>query len=209
MLVIFTVLIMLIVAYALFSQGLLTAFTMLVNVFLAGLVAFNFWEPLAGLLAQQLGSTPVRGFEDWICLVGLFCITLVALRVATSLLAGIELELPPALQQGGGAVCGLVTGYLAAGFLVCAMQTLPLSDDFLGFSARVDLAGGARRFLPPDRVWLALMQRSSFGPLASDGDGFDPRGYFELGYARHRRYESGHDPIDYSGEDIPIRRGGQ
>jgi hypothetical protein len=209
MLAIFTLLLVLIVGYALFSQGLLTAFTTMVNVLLAGLVAFNFWEPAASMLAQQLSGTPVLGFEDYICMVGIFGIVLVVLRIATGLLATTELELPPAMQQGGAAVCGMITGYLTAGFLVCAMQTLPLPDDFLGFSARADLAGGVRRYLPPDRVWLAMMQRGSFGPLATDGDGFDPRGYFELGYARHRRTSSGHAPLDYYGEDIPIKRGAQ
>ena len=74
---------------------------------------------------------------------------------------------------------------------------------------RVDSAGGVRRYLPPDRVWLAMMQRGSQGPLATDGDGFDPRGYFELGYLRHRRYGSNREPLGYSGEDIPINHGGK
>src|SRR5438270_12083465 len=115
MLAAFTVLIVLVVGYALFSQGLLTAFTTLVNVFLAGLLAFNFWEPIAGVVEKQIGNTPVKGYEDWICLIFLFCVALVALRVITTLLAITEPALPPAVQSTGAAICGLLTGYLTAG----------------------------------------------------------------------------------------------
>jgi hypothetical protein len=205
----FTILVCLIVGYALYSQGLLTAFAALVNVFLAGLVTFSFWEPLAAELEKQISNTPVKGYEDWICMILIFCITLVILRVITSLLIVSEPVLPPIVQNGGAAICGMLAGYLVAGFLVCAMQTLPLPEDFVGFSVRVDSVGGARRFLPPDRVWLAMMQRGSEGPLASDGSGFDPRGYFELSYLRHRRYGSNREPLNYSGEDVPINHGGK
>jgi hypothetical protein len=209
MLTVFTIVIVLAVGYAFFLQGLLTSFAMLVNVFLAGLVAFNFWEPLATELEKSLAGTFADGFEDWICLMGLFCITLTALRVITNIFAANEPQIMPMAQQFASGFCGLITGYLTAGFLICAMQTLPLSEDFLGFSGRVEIAGGSRRFLPPDRVWLALMHRASLGPLYNEGEGFDPRGYFELGYLRHRRYSATRDPLKYSGEDMPMDHGGQ
>jgi hypothetical protein len=208
MLIVFTVVIMLVVAYAFFLQGLLTAFTMLVNVFLAGLVAFNFWEPIAKELERALGGSPVVGYEDFICLIVLFCVTLVVLRVATNSMSRNEPELPPAVQQGGAVVCGLLTGYLAAGFLTCALQTLPIEQDFFGFSARVEAgSNGLRGVLPPDRVWLALVRRGSVGPLSADGDGFDPRAYFELGYQRHRRFGEKTEPQRYAGEDVIIQHG--
>jgi hypothetical protein len=209
MLAAFTIVVVLAVAYAFFLQGLLTAFAMLVNVFIAGLVAFNFWEPIAAELDQSLHGTFVEGYEDWICMIGLFCVTLTVLRLITNVIAANEPEVQPIVQQGGAAVCGALTGYLTAGFIICAMQTLPLSADFLGFNSKVEYVSGVRRFLPSDRVWLALMQRGSLGPLSTDGDGFDPRGYFELGYQRHRRYSAGSDPKRYRGEDIPISRGNQ
>src|SRR5437870_4563782 len=47
MLVLGTLALMAGVAYAFFREGLFTAATTLVNVFLAGLLTFNFYEPLA------------------------------------------------------------------------------------------------------------------------------------------------------------------
>ena len=63
----------------------------------------------------------------------LFLVTLALLRGLTNSLAATEMDFPPAVQQGGAAFFGVVTGYLVAGFLVCAIQTLPLSERFLGF----------------------------------------------------------------------------
>jgi hypothetical protein len=206
MLAAFTVVVTLAVGYAFSLQGVLTSFAMLVNVFLAGVVAFNFFEPLAAQLPVQ--DTFADGYQDWICLIGLFVITLIVLRVVTNLIAVNEPEVLPIASQIGSVLCGLVTGYLVSGFIICAMQTLPIQEDFLGFSSKVEQYGGvARRFLPSDRVWLAMMHRASVGPLATEGDGFDPRGYFELGFQRHRRYNSRGETIRYHGEDQPISRG--
>jgi uncharacterized membrane protein required for colicin V production len=207
MLAFITVVIVLAVGYAFFTQGLLTAFTMLVNVLISGVVAFSFFEPLAFQLDDMLNGSFAHGYEDWACLIVLFCVTLTALRVLTNSIAASEPELYPIVQQGGALVCGMLTGYLIVGFIVCAMQTLPIPEDFLGFSSRVDPAGGVRRFLPPDRVWLAIMRRASLVALSSDDEGFDPRGYFELGYQRHRRYGINRDPMKYSGEEVPLNHG--
>jgi hypothetical protein len=208
MLTVLTILIMLATAYAFFGQGLLTAFAMTVNVLVAGLVAFCFFEPLADALRQAISGSPVEGYEEWICMMGLFVISLGLLRLTTNAVAPSEPELMPILQQIGGALCGLVTGYLAAGFIVCAMQTLPIAEDFLGFSAKIEAAGGMRRYLPPDRVWLAMMQAASTGPLDND-ETFDPHGYFELSYQRHRRFGETRDPIRYAHEDEPVNHGEQ
>src|SRR6266852_4062581 len=58
-----TIAITLALAYAYYREGLFTAFTMFCNVFLGGLIAFNFWEPLAALLEPILAGTFLRGYE--------------------------------------------------------------------------------------------------------------------------------------------------
>ena len=112
----------------------------------------------------------------------LFAVALGLLRLAVNNLANAHLEYHPFLRQGGTVVFGLLTGYLASGFLLCVLQTLPLQVNFLQFDYRVEKnAGGADtlRVLPPDHVWLALMR----GAMPE----FDPDGTFELRYARFRR----------------------
>src|SRR6185437_3670801 len=171
-----TVLIMLVVAYAFWRQGVLPACAMALNVFLAGLVAFNFFEPIAAELDPMLAESFLHGYEDSLCLVVLFSIMLVFLRWATNALIHATLDYHPILQQGGAVLFGLMTGYLVAGFLLCVAQTLPFDQHFMHFESKVvtDAPGAkARRVMPPDRVWLALMHRASETSLSWDAP-FDP-----------------------------------
>jgi hypothetical protein len=213
-----TVLVMAAIAYAQFKEGVFTSFVMLVNVMIAGVVACNFFEPLADLMADITKGTFMQGTEDFIMLVLLFLITLTALRFATNNIAPTEIEFHPILFQAGSILCALLTGYVLVGFFVVAMQTLPLDEHFMGFEAEVttepsyqylhrsgsstadkretagEKRGGEmlRRIFPPDRIWLAMMQRASYGSLGngdrSERNGFDPQSNFPLRYERYRRY---------------------
>ncbi len=201
-----SVVIMAVCAYAYWREGLLTAFTMFVNVFLAGLVAFNFFEPVADVLDPMVRGTFLSGYEDVLALMGLFCPTLALLRYLTNRLAGNDLEYPPALWRGGGVLFGLAAGYLVAGFLACVLQTIPWHENFLGFDPQYNPQGQAkaiRTVLPADRVWLGLMHRAGAYAFANneekpgpDSSGslydryvtFDRNASFELRYARMRRY---------------------
>ena len=188
MLVLLTFVVMGIVAYSYFREGVLTALTMLVNVFVAGLVAYNFWEPLATELESSFTGSFLEGFEDGVCLFALFTLTLGALRAITFNLAPQDIEMPALVQQVASTAIALLTGYLVAGFLLCLLQTLPLGEKFLGFDMAVDSIPKPRRLVPPDRVWLGLMYRAGTGPLSqADATTFDPEGTFELRYAKLRR----------------------
>ena len=185
MFALFTVVVMLIVAYCFFREGVLTSLCMTVNVFLAGLLAFNFYEPVASGLEGMVSGSFLDGCEDALALFVVFAPVLGVLRLITHNLANTEVEMPALVQQIVSVVVGLLCGYLLAGFLVCLLQTLPLGEHFLGFDPQVQ-QGGMRKVLPPDRVWLAMMSRASEGPLAQ-GQRFDPEGTFTLRYAKMRR----------------------
>ena len=190
-----TLVVMALVTYAFWREGLLTSLTTTVNVFLAGLAAFAFWEPLASALGPMFKDSFLQGYEDAFCLTALFAVSLGLLRLATNNLANAHLEYHPLMRQGGTVLFGLVTGYLASGFLICVLQTLPWHVNFLQFDYRVDKnPGGAKtpRVLPPDHAWLALMR----GALPD----FDPDGTFEMRYARYRRYDDGREALPYKGE---------
>jgi uncharacterized membrane protein required for colicin V production len=187
----FSFVIMMAGAYAFWRQGVLPAFAMVVNVLLAGLVAFNFFEPIAGQLGPMLTDTFLQGYEDSFSLVVLFSLTLLFLRWASNELIHTLITYNPAVQQGGAVLFGVLAGYLVAGFLTCVAQTLPATENFLQLEPRVaaDSSGNVRhRVLPPDRVWLALMHRASKTSLDWDETSvFDPDGSFEMRYAHERR----------------------
>jgi hypothetical protein len=201
-----------IIAFAYFKEGVFTAFTMLINVLLAGFIAFNFWEPIADLLERPLRGSFLNGMEDILVLVFLFALVLGLLRLATNNLAHKQVVYPLVAQQFGGAFIGLLTGYLVSGFLICVFQTLPWHENFLDFQPRADNEPGLRRVFPPDRVWLAMMRHAGALPLANRTDKqsaasvyersitFDQAGTFELRYQRYRRHGDGRRPLDYAGE---------
>jgi len=210
-----TVILMLLVAYAYFREQALTAFAMFVNVCLAGVVTCNFWEPVADWLDPILVGSFFAGFEDFVVMVLLFCVTLGLLRVATNSLAYAAVEYPAAVGQGGGIFFGLLTGYLVAGFLVAALETLPWHEHFMYFEPRAENESSFRSFFPPDRAWLALMCRAGAYPLSgreiddppeepeSNYDRyqtFDREGTFELRYQRYRRYTDAREKLPYQGE---------
>jgi hypothetical protein len=202
MLEVLTVVLMGLTAYAYLVEGMFTACVMCVNVVIAGVVAFNFWEPLANALEPAMGG---YGYEDFLCLLMLFGLTLGGLRTVTNLLCPSEVEYPPQLLRPGGAVFGLLTGYLVAGILACMFQTLPWHQQFMGFDYKADNTQSIRRFLPPDRLWMAMLHRVGEGALTRAGPTFDEHGSFELRYARHRRYTETADPVRHRGEFDPSR----
>ena len=60
--------------YALMSEGLWGAALMFFNVLFAGLIAFNFYEPLAQLIADNVPL--LSGFADTVCMMLLFIVSL-------------------------------------------------------------------------------------------------------------------------------------
>jgi hypothetical protein len=212
MLVFLSILVMVIVAYAQCREGLFTAATLLVNVLLAGILTFHFWEFLANELESVFAGGVLAGHEDAFVLTLLFTVFLICLRVLTNKLVPDVIEYPGYIQQLGGGFFGLATGYLIAGFLVCVLQTLPWHENFIDFKPRTEGEPRLRSYLPPDRVWLALMRHAGALPLAwkeeqEDADSpydryrtFDAAGTFELRYLRYRRYGDNREPIKYEGE---------
>ncbi len=198
-----TLALMMMTAYAFMREGLATAFAMLCNIFIAGLVAFNFWEPLADALDPMFSGTGMHGYEDFLCLGLLFSASLALLRTASNRVLATQVEFESKIQQVGALVMGLFTGYLLAGFLACVLQTLPWYENFMGFDPRMDRASSThkiRRWLPPDRIWLGLMQKASAVALSQDGSLFDSEGTFEVRYARFRRYTDSREALTPSGE---------
>jgi hypothetical protein len=205
-----TVLIMGGAAYAFWREGPLTAFVMCVNVLVAGVLAFDFWEPLADQLDPYFVGTFAEGTEDAISLMLIFLPVLGLLRWLTNTLAATHMEYHPILYRAGAVFFGALAGYLLCGFLVCMIQTLPLQRDFLTFNIyEQGKAHPLRKYLPPDLVWLAMMHRLSGGGLnwGEDDQGFplrfDRKGSFELRYSRYRRFDESGKALDYSGEIEP------
>jgi hypothetical protein len=196
-----TVAIMLAIAYAFWREGPLTAFAMFCNTLIAGIIAFNFWEPIADLLDPVFQETVLEGTEDALALMIPFLLILMGLRLATNSLASTHMEYPALMYRGGAVFFGLVTGYFLAGILVCAMQTLPIQRNFLSFEQyKPGETAAGRKLIPPDFVWLSMMSHLSGKSLNAGDKPFDARGNFEMRYARNRRVDESGKSTPHSGE---------
>ena len=194
-----TVLMVLAVGYASIMEGLFTAFMMCVNVIVSSLITCSLWEPLAN---EMESAGFAAGYEDMLAMMLVFIVSLGLLRTITNNLVNTQIEYDEGLQRGGAAIFGMISGYLTAGVFVCALQTLPWNENFMGFDAKYDPHQSfIRSYLPSDRLWLALMHYGSDNGFAnSEDEGFDEGGTFELRYARYRRHAERRPPLQYRGE---------
>ena len=154
--------------YVLTSEGLWGAALMFFNVLFAAMIAFNFYEPLARLV----DSTGINwGFSDTLCMLGLFCISLVVLRLTTETIAPVDGEVPDARVSRGPA----------------CLRPRGRSGHHGDRPARFPRGAGAQEDLLRDRpqeqtsVWVGA--RPSLAELLSIRDG---RGFFESGSRRAR-----------------------
>lgn len=168
-------------------EGLWAASIMLINVIVAGLIAMNFWEPIA---AYALQSSPGgEFFWDYFALMGVFAVVLFVLRTITDKISRQPVVFNEHVHLFGGLAVAFVTGWVMVCFLHAALHTAPLPRDFGGCKPEeVNLMFG------PDRVWLGFAQQMSLGPFAAipnsgdpnDPHVFDPRGEFLMKYTAHR-----------------------
>ncbi|NBR04657.1 MAG: CvpA family protein [Planctomycetes bacterium] len=185
-----TFLLMLIVSYVFFQEGLFIAFCNFANMFLAFVFVAGIYEPFAEFLEINLKDIGVDGFEDAISMIGIFLVSFGALKILTMQLAPSVITYQHLVNNIGGALIGLFIGYFISGFLWCVMQTLPWQEKFLGFDVRSSQKSSSSAFFRPDRVWLASMRKCSNGVFKTDKV-FDYTASFELRYQRYRRVSAG------------------
>ncbi|HVJ67385.1 MAG TPA: CvpA family protein [Caulifigura sp.] len=192
-----------VVTYCVASEGPWGAATTFVAVILAGLLAMNFFEPLAGMFPAAF-DWQMRA--DIIALLGLFAAGVTGLRMAAEYLMPTQIEVSPIVYDGGRWGFGLLTGYATAAIVLTALHTAPLGKDLsLGFRPNENNffgIGGVES--APDRLWLSFTQYVSEN-IFTTGNVFDrsefPRyrgkppeqwSSFPIRYAdRRQRYASG------------------
>ena len=147
-----------VVTWMVASEGIWGAAQTFLCTLLAGLVAMNFFEPLANMLRSFIPEN----YCDIVALLGLFTALLFGLRMGTEHLSPSYIQVIPMLDTAGRYAFGAITGYLTMAILLTALHTAPLPREFMGFKAERNNVFG----VAPDRQWLGFMQYVSEKPLS-------------------------------------------
>lgn len=145
------------VTWMIAAEGIVGAGQIFLITLLSGLIAMNFFEPLAA----QLTFLP-DSYRDFVALIGLFTILVFCMRMGAEQMAPSYIQVIPTVDSIGKWAFGAATGYLTMAILLTSLHTAPLPRDFWGFKPeRNNFMGVA-----PDRQWLGFVQYVSEKPLA-------------------------------------------
>ena len=188
------------VTYALMSEGLWGSALMFFNVLFAALIAFNFYEPLAQLLVDNVEA--VANFADSICMMVLFVVSLLLLRLATESLSPSMVRFPTPLYHLGRVIFGVGGAVIAVAMLLLGYQASPVQKKMLGVWDYKHKVFNQENFGRFDRDFLAFFQYTTGYTFARNGAGetdpgrefparpilFDPRAEWLLVHQQARPY---------------------
>src|ERR1700761_7058408 len=92
--------------YALSSEGLWGAALMFFNSLFAAMITMNFYEPLAQAIGTNVDF--LSGYADALCIMVIFTVSLLILRLATESLAPAMVRFPTPLYHLGRLIFGLL-----------------------------------------------------------------------------------------------------
>ncbi|HWE37381.1 MAG TPA: hypothetical protein VG406_12505 [Isosphaeraceae bacterium] len=156
----------------LWGERLWGAALMFFNVAIAGLVAFNLYEPVAQILVDNVWD--VGGYVDVLVYGGLFWLVLIALRVITDFTMPKQVRFPALVDLLGRVAFALGTGALAAAIVMTLFETAPVGRKVFGAIAADDRAPFN---LGLDHAWLGFIEQIAkrrSGPMARGGRSVAP-----------------------------------
>ncbi len=206
MLTLVLLLIFIIVAGALWFQGLWSNVITLINFLLAGLLSFNYFEPVASMIVKSQPSYTY--VVDFVVLWAIFAASFGLLRLFTDIASRKRVAFPFLVETIGRSVLALWVAWLFVGFVCASLHTAPLGPHPMGFQQTP--AAGNFLGMAPGKQWLALIQSRSRGtfsrsesdpkmksPLEADKNlnvrMFDPESKFILKYYQRRADFAGVD----------------
>ena len=173
-------LVMAAIVYVGWIQGLHRAAMTLVACILAGVIAFGFFGPLAGVLPSSAPRTTWYFTADALCLWGLFCCVFLGLRTLGHRLLRQESPFPFYPGRAGGALLALATGYLSTGVCLVLLQMLPMSPAIMGAYSPFKYDRAANQAVRGAPLWLRWDRGTlEFFGFLSRTLGFEDHGLFD------------------------------
>jgi hypothetical protein len=153
-----------VVTWCVASEGAWGACLTFLCVLLSGLMAMNFFEPVASIIENN-GGNFLRPYADVAALLGLFALFTFLSRSATDHLSPTDIELDGRVYQVTRWLFALATGYTTMAISLTAVHTSPLPREFIGFRPE---ARNLFDVAAPDRQWLGFVQHVSERVLRAD-----------------------------------------
>src|SRR5271165_5675234 len=151
--------------YVLTSEGLWGSALMFFNVLFAAMITFNFYEPLAALL----DSTGIPwGFSDTLCMLGLFSISLLLLRMTTETIAPVMVKFPMPVYHAGRLIFGLGGAAITMAVVILAFHAAPVHKKIF---STVDYKSKPPFGLGLDHLWLGFFQYETGAVFSNTGYG--------------------------------------
>ncbi len=182
--------------YALMSEGLWGAATMFFNCLFSALISFNFYEPVAALIAEN--ATFLANHADMLAIMILFIVPLFLLRLTTETLAPAMVRFPTPIYHLGRLVFAAGGAVVTMAIIMLAFDAAPVQKKIVGVMDFKYEPFFKRRF---DRDFLAFFQYTSGYTFARNGAGtgvdsefpakpmlFDPRAEWLLEHQKSRPY---------------------
>jgi uncharacterized membrane protein required for colicin V production len=154
--------------YALASEGLWGAALMFFNALFAAMITLNFYEPLAQLIGTNV--TFLSGYADALCILVIFTVSLLLLRLMTEYFAPSMVRFPMPLYHIGRIIFALGGSLVTMGVMLLALDASPVQKKILG---SMDHESQPFYKVRLDKEVLAFFQYST-GQIFSGSGGRDP-----------------------------------
>ncbi|AMV37468.1 CvpA family protein [Planctomyces sp. SH-PL62] len=196
---------MLFMTYVVSSEGAWGAALMFFNVLFGGLIAFNFFEPLANLI----DSTGIGwSFSETLAMMLIFCVSVLLLRLATETLAPVMVRFPNPVYQLTRLAFSFATTVVTFAIILVAFHAAPVHKKVFGY---IEYNTKPPFGMGIDHAWLGFFQYTTGDIFATYGSGvrdpystygktgnqvvpvhlFDPRGKWLLDKQKARPYGEG------------------
>lgn len=142
--------------YVMSSEGLWGAALMFFNVLFGAIIAFNFYEPLAQIFAEN--ASFLSHMADMICLMLLFSVSVFVLRIATEFLAPAMIRFPMPVYQIGRLIFALGTALIVFAVILLGLETAPVHQQIFGV---IDYKHKPPFGMGIDHTWLAFFQKTT------------------------------------------------
>ena len=154
------------VAYAHLGEGIYGSLIVLVLSVIAGVIAMNFYGPIAMfLIVRRLPWAGFGHYAEAILFLLLYGGSLLGLRALFDHMLTERVRFPVNVDRVGGVAIGLVIGIVTVGAFIFACQMMPLNKQFLGYSRKRAVLG-----FGPDAAYLNAMHHLSTRVLERSSD---------------------------------------